>query len=238
MHAALLAALLQGLVLQSPRLAVGVGPLNPPCRHAIAPLPHVTMMAGFGGGAKPSSKASKGKGKSKGAQTAASKRQLSPKRQWDVHTQLVKDGATQAAVHAYLPPAAGAEGDGQWLEVGTVSVGAGGTLEQAARLNKRFILEHAVRLNPALTPRSKELQCGLSAAGKADAPPSLLAKGVEVPDDLVAGFCGTPHPPSGYYVHYDGAAADAFVAGSSKRAGRSGGGSGGSGAPRGAGRGS
>ena len=158
MHAALLAALLQGFVLHSPRLPVGHGPLSQPCRRVIAPPPHVAMMAGFGGSAKPPPKASKGKGKSKGAQTAASKRQLSPKRQWDVHKRLVKDGATQAAVHAYLPPAAGAEGDGQWLEVGTVSVGAGGTLEQAARLNKRFILEHAVRLNPALTPRSGRAQ--------------------------------------------------------------------------------
>ena len=63
-----------------------------------------------------------------------------------------------------------AAGDSEWLEVGQVSIAAGAvgaegeavTAEQAVRLHKRLILQHATRLHPHLQPVSGILECGLA----------------------------------------------------------------------------
>ena len=154
-------------------------------------------MAGFGGGAKPVKK--------KAGKKAAPKKQLSPKRQWDVYRELVDQGSAKAEVFAQTPDS------GKWIPCGEVAVEKAGTLKQAAQMHKRLILEHAVRCNPALSSKAKELVCGIAGA---DGEPEVLTK-EEVPDKLRAGYYGTPDEPSGYYVMY-GAASEGFT-GSAKK---------------------
>jgi len=165
-------------------------------------------MAGFGAAGK--GKASKAKSKSKAKPAPAAK--LSPKRQWDIHRELVKAGQEAAYVFARLP-----DDDASWIPMGEVSAEAPGTKEQAAQLHKRLILEHTVRCKPTLMPRSRELICGV--AESADAEPVPLQK-CEVPQNLRAGYAGTPDTASGYYVTYN-AASDAFT-GTSKKLGMGG----------------
>ena len=163
-------------------------------------------MAGFGGGA---AKPSGAKSAKKGGKKASPKKQLSPKRQWDIYRELVDEGSTPTEVFAQIP-------DGKWISCGEVVAQAPGTAAQAAQVHKRLILEHAVRCNPVLTPKKTELICGI--AGD-DGEPTVLAK-QEVPDTLRAGYFGTPDPSSGYYVMY-GAASEGFT-GSAKKAGMGG----------------
>ena len=84
-------------------------------------------------------------------------------------------------------------------------------------LSAGLVLEHAVRCNPVLTSRSRELVCGIALTAADE--PVPLAK-VDVPKGLRAGYEGTPDEGSGYYVTY-GAASDAFT-GNSKKLGMGG----------------
>jgi len=164
-------------------------------------------LAGFGAAAKKG--AAKPKASKKGAKKAAPKKALSPKRQWDVYTELVSAGATPATVYAQLP-------DSKWIDCGEVAVEAPGTIAQAAQMHKRLILEHAVRCNPGLTPRKTELVCGISGS---DDEPVALEK-VDVPEKLRSGYKGTPDESSGYYC-FVGAASEGFT-GNAKKAGMGG----------------
>lgn len=153
-------------------------------------------MAGFGAA----------KGKSSPAKKGPAKKQLSPKRQWDIYRELIGNGEQPGTVYAGLP-------DGKWIACGQVVSESPGTVAQAAQLHKRLILEHAVRCNPALSPVKKQLTCGIE---NADGSPELLGKQT-LPEGLRAGYYGTPDTASGYYVTY-GAASEAFT-GKGKKAG-------------------
>merc|ERR1719399_397285 len=96
-------------------------------------------MAGFGAPAA--------KGKAKGG------KEIAPKRQWDQYKALVKSGAKPVAVFAKL--------DNAWAEVGSVAVSSGPPA-QAAQLQKRLILEHAVRVEPTFASRGRELELGVA----------------------------------------------------------------------------
>ena len=145
------------------------------------------MMAGFGGGgaAKPAKKGSKG------GKKAATKKSsdMSPKRQWDVFKELVSSGSPRVPVFAKLPD------DDKWSEVGEVAVKAPGTPAQAVQFQKRLILEHAPRVNPALQNRARELIAGLAA--DADSEPEALGK-QELPEGLNCGFEGGPDASGKY----------------------------------------
>jgi hypothetical protein len=146
------------------------------------------LMAGFGGAPK---KASIKKSGAKGS--AASK--LSPKRQWDTYKELVKrkKGVEACGVHARL--------DDKWHNVGTVAVDmATGTVLQAAQANKRLILEHAARVNPALALKAKDLVAGIAREGE---DPIELVK-QQLPEGLRSGFEGLPDA-SGFYTKTRGA---------------------------------
>lgn len=96
---------------------------------------------------------------------------------------------------------------GEWLEVGQVSVAATASfdVQTAAQLQKRLILEHAVRLHPFLAQRdaSDWLEVGVPEAS--DGEPVLLAAGEELPTPEVlqlaaaCGFMSTPVPTHGHY---------------------------------------
>lgn len=172
------------------------------------------QMAGFGagGGSKSGGKAKAGKSKTA---SKAPKAQLSPKRQWDIFTELQKaDGTSSIAVFAKLP-----EDDAQWYFCGEVNAAKPATPEQSAAVHKRLILEHAVRCNPVLTARARELVCG-TAPSEEDPAPTILPKQGELPKPQEVGFFGKPDTASGYYVNY-GAASEAFT-GSSKKLGMGG----------------
>ncbi|KAL1521127.1 hypothetical protein AB1Y20_022681 [Prymnesium parvum] len=137
------------------------------------------------------------------------KKQLSPKRQWDVYRELLEQGAEPTPVYARSP-------GGTWIGCGQVAVQSPGTSGQAAQMHKRLILEHAVRCNPSLTAVKAQLVCGVLGP---DGEPVELEK-QEVPTGLRAGYYGTPDAMSGYYMTYD-AASEAFT-GSTKKAGMGG----------------
>ena len=146
--------------------------------HAAPPRSAVIQMAGFGGAS------SKGKGKK--AKPAAKEAPLSPKRQWDKFKELVSGGAPRVKVFAQL--------DDKFIEVGDVAVDASGTSAQAAQFNKRLILEHAVRVNPSLQLRARELKLGVAGAdGSAEALPKQ-----DVPSGLSCGFEGLPDSTGKY----------------------------------------
>ena len=167
------------------------------------------MMAGFGG-AGGKTKGGKTKAKGKGGAAAAKKAALSPKRQWDIFRELQKDGAPSLSVFAL-------DGDKSYW-CGEVNAAAPATMEQSAAVHKRLILEHAVRCNPALTPRARELTLGV--ATSAEDAPEPLPKQEKLPAPQSVGYAGKADPSSGYYVTY-GAASEAFT-GSSKKLGMGG----------------
>ena len=145
----------------------------------------VRMMAGFGAPAAKGSKGSK-KGSKTSKKGVGKTAELSPKRQWDKFKELVSVGAERHAVFAQL--------DDKWTVVGSVAVASPGTAAQAAQFNKRLILEHAPRVNPALQLRAKELVCGLAGA---DGEPEALTK-QEVATSLECGFEGAPDATGKY----------------------------------------
>ena len=171
-------------------------------------------MAGFGGAGK-AKKGGKAKAKSSGkAAVAPKKAALSPKRQWDIFKELQKAGAPSCSVFAKLP-----DDDAKWFWCGEVNCVASATPEKSAAVHKRLILEHAVRCNPVLTARSRELLCGTAPGEEAE--PTVLAKQEgELPPPQDVGFAGKADTASGYYVMY-GAASEAFT-GSSKKLGMGG----------------
>ena len=145
-------------------------------------------MAGFGTGAGASSK---GKGKSPKAKPSGP----TAKASWDLFRELRSSNRVQATTaFARLPE------DGQkWLNVGGCLVEAPGTRIQAVTLNKRLILEHAVRIHPKLAMRSRELVCGFIEGGEAPGEVVVLSKS-DVPPGLRAGFQGLPDQKSGMYM--------------------------------------
>jgi hypothetical protein len=143
----------------------GCAPARLPKRSALSP-----QMAGFGGAGAKKAGAKKAKVDKKAA--------LSPRRQWDKFKDLVSSGADRHKVFARL--------DDKFYECGDVAV-AGGTVAQAAQYNKRLILEHAVRVNPALTLRARELITGIAGA---DGEPEVLEKQEKAPDGMECGFEG------------------------------------------------
>lgn len=171
---------------------------------------HVAM-AGFGAG----SGASKKGGKKVNKKPAEKKAQLSPKRQWDIFKELRSGSAPIKSVFAKLPD----EG-ASWIWVGEVSAKEPNTPEQSATVHKRLILEHAVRCNPSLTARARELICGI--APTAEDEPEILPKQdtASLPPPQSCGYEGKEDSASGYYVTY-GAASEAFT-GSSKKLGMGG----------------
>jgi len=172
---------------------------------------HVHSMAGFGGAASKSGKSKKGGGKGAGKAKSPGKAPLSPKRQWDIFRDQID--APKVSVFARLP-----DEDARWFWCGEVNAAPPATAEQSAAVHKRLILEHAVRCNPVLTARAKELQLGV--APDEDAEPALLPKQEDLPPPQAVGFSGKPDTASGYYVTY-GAASEAFT-GSSKKLGMGG----------------
>ena len=186
-------------------LSVSVAFFAPPAmvrpaqnRVAMMRQPDVAMMAGFGGGggakkggAKAAKKTgAKDRGKSAGKDKTAA---LSPKRQWDVFTKMMSDGASKFEVYARV------QGEEKWYDCGSVSVADTADAQAATFMHKRLVLEHAVRLNPVLTPKARELELGYSLDGKHVV--------VSTKDDkkVQAGYFGKPDPPSGYYVKFSAA---------------------------------
>ena len=171
-----------------------------PAKNRVAMMrqPGVAMMAGFGGGggakkggAKAAKKTgAKDRGKSAGKDKTAA---LSPKRQWDVFTKMMSDGASKFEVYARV------SGEEKWYDCGSVSVADTADAQAATFMHKRLVLEHAVRLNPVLTPKARELELGYSLDGKHVV--------VSTKDDkkVQAGYFGKPDPPSGYYVKFSAA---------------------------------
>lgn len=140
--------------------------LSPTCLRGSHP-----HMAGFGtaGAAK------------KGEDVAAksTKAPLSPKIQWDHFKKHRKAGIDATTVFARI---AGTEA---WFEVGDVSAAPPGAVAGAVQVQKRLILEHAVRVHPQLLPKARELEAGY-AVGSTTQP---LQK-VEPIDAAEAGFEG------------------------------------------------
>ena len=101
--------------------------------------------------------------------------------------------------------------DAEWLAVGEVSVSATSGIDHldAARIQKRLILEHARRLHPTLQLLDA-LECGLpvserdgdpTSLERADAPPAGSALELAA----MCGFRATPRPTDGHYWGDSGA---------------------------------
>mmetsp|Transcript_50800 Transcript_50800/g.132059 ORF Transcript_50800/g.132059 Transcript_50800/m.132059 type:complete len:220 (+) Transcript_50800:36-695(+) len=110
-------------------------------------------MAGFGVNGK--SKASAGsKGKKKGGAAKPAAAPLSPKKQWDRFKVHRHYGIEATTVYARV------SGDEPWLNVGDITVNANCDVAGAVQLQKRLILEHAVKVHPQLLPKARELEAG------------------------------------------------------------------------------
>ena len=138
------------------------------------------MMAGFGSGA---SKAKSGKAKKGGKPAVA---QLSAKRQWDRFREHRDDGISPVAVFARVRDSEA------WLPVGEVTakdVPPAG----AVQIQKRLILEHAVRVNPQLQSKARDLECGFDAAGA-----TVKLERTEPAEAAASGFQGKPEASGRY----------------------------------------
>ena len=71
----------------------------------------------------------------------------------------------------------------KWYEVGDVTAGKGIEVAAAVQVQKRMVLEHAVRVHPQLLPKAKQLECGFGE------PTQALPK-VDPADPANAGFVG------------------------------------------------
>ena len=129
----------------------------------------------------------------------------------------VSDGAEMAPVFIR------AKGEEEWLECGRVSVAKGATisLADAARYQKRLILEHGTRVHRHLQMQSRELlECGLGPAVDPNAEEEVAADtggvvliersdapsgGTDSPKEpasatgTTCGFLGEPIPDAGLY---------------------------------------
>lgn len=111
--------------------------------------------------------------------TKSTKAPLSPKIQWDHFKKHRKAGIDATTVFARI---AGTEA---WFEVGDVSAAPPGAVAGAVQVQKRLILEHAVRVHPQLLPKARELEAGYAVDGTTQP----LQK-VEPIDAAEAGFEG------------------------------------------------
>lgn len=133
-------------------------------------------------------------------------------RQGERYLDMSKSG-TRTAVYARTE-GSGAE---DWTAVGHICVAAGSdlTMEGAARLQKRIILEHAAKMHPQLTQQSGKLEAGLGEEGATHADtaegetPAVSALGAARPSSTTpeatlklaaaCGFQGLPIPDHGHY---------------------------------------
>lgn len=133
-------------------------------------------------------------------------------RQQDRYVEQCNDGATKHPVFARP------KGDGEWLHVGHVSVAAASELTpmEAAKLQKRLILEFAPRAHPlALQQQSEILECGLGAPGSEEEdssdepqPLEMEATGPLLPMEALTlaagcGFMGVALPGGHYFSDPD-----------------------------------
>lgn len=130
-------------------------------------------MGGFGGAG--GAKSSKGGGGGKKAAAAAAP--LSPKRQWERLREQRDAGSEIVPVFARVAK------EEKWYEVGDVTAGKGIEVAAAVQVQKRMVLEHAVRVHPQLLPKAKQLECGFGE-------PSRLLPKVDPADPANAGFVG------------------------------------------------
>lgn len=108
------------------------------------------MMAGFG--------ASK-KGSGAGAKTKSTAPvALSPKKQWGRFKEHRAQGIDATIVYARV------RGSEAWYEVGEVTASKG-PVAAGVQVQKRLILEHAVRVHPQLLAKARELECGIEVDG-------------------------------------------------------------------------
>lgn len=145
-------------------LRIGVQPTIVPARAA------GTLMAGFGGGGV------KATSKSKKSKTTS----LSPKKQWERFKQHRKVGIPATTVYARV------SGGDTWYNVGDITVSPPGAVAGAVQVQKRLILEHAVRVHPQLLPKARELEPGVESE---DGTTQSLEKSQPV-DAADAGFVG------------------------------------------------
>ena len=149
------------------------------------------------------------------AKNAKRKPPVGEGRQQDRFVEQCNDGSVKHPVFARVA------GDLEWLHVGHVSIAMESelTAAQAAKLQKRLILDHAPRVHPlALQPNSDILECGLGAPGAEEEGADTLLQPhlLDVMDSgplppmqalkLAAecGFKGSPLP-SGHYFGEAGA---------------------------------
>ena len=137
-------------------------------------------MAGFGsvgsGGRK---KASKAKAKPTGPGV------LSPKKQWDRFKEHRDAGSPKIPVFARVCKT------DTWHEVGDVTVAGGAALPAVVQLQKRLILEHAVRVHPQLLRNARELECGYGE-------PTMPHQKTEAAEAVQGGFVGRPDASGRY----------------------------------------
>ena len=125
-------------------------------------------------------------------------------RQRDRFVEQCEDGAAKHAVFARPT------GDRDWVEIGHVTAVGQVSPEQSARLQKRLILEWAVRLHKPLQPQAEILECGIVLdTTEEDAEPTMLEAAdeeearllVQAPRYVAAscGFLGHPLPGGHYY---------------------------------------
>ena len=107
------------------------------------------MMAGFG-----ASKKSGAGAKTKSAAPVA----LSPKKQWGRFKEHRAQGIDATIVYARV------RGSEAWYEVGEVTASKG-SVAAGVQVQKRLILEHAVRVHPQLLAKARELECGIEVDG-------------------------------------------------------------------------
>ena len=136
---------------------------------------------------------------------------LFPKRQMERFVNFLDQGSASVAVCMRVPGS-------EWLEVGHVSFDEGTDALVATQLQKRLVIEHAMRLHGALLqPHRDELECGVRvppADGGGAAPgeeepvhEAVLLEGVEAAaapgigggGGASCGFLGMPIPGVGHY---------------------------------------
>jgi hypothetical protein len=135
-------------------------------------------------------------------------------RQHERYTALMSQSATRCPIFARGE-------EEEWTDVGYVCVAKGSatTMEQAARLQKRVILEHAAKMHPLLLQQKGSLEAGLgeeeTVAGsghECETAPEVMPVDTSLPDfsaesamrlAATCGFQGLPIPDRGHYWKED-----------------------------------